>query len=264
MTNLTFVPDEKQIPKAERAFYRDLRQKSVSVDPVDDQLRVYPNQRLAAHVLGYVGMEDVVANGDKLQETRGKDGIELVLNAKLAGVPGWRVTETDHKGRELVAQRAQDVEAHDGLNVVLTIDSVLQNIVETALAEAMEAHSPISISGLVVRPRTGEILAMATLPNFDPNNLNASTPDARRNRVITDVSEPGSTFKVVVVSGALNDGIVQLTDQFDCEHGHFHFAGRVLHDAESHGVLSVKQIITESSNIGAAKIGIKMGPARAL
>ena len=138
MTNLTFVPVEKQIPKAERAFYRDLRQKSVSVDPVDDQLRVYPNQRLAAHVLGYVGMEDVVANGDKLQETREEDGIELVLNAKLAGVPGWRVTETDHKGRELVAQRAQDVEAHDGLNVALTIDSVLQNIVETALADAME------------------------------------------------------------------------------------------------------------------------------
>ena len=154
------------------------------------------------------------------------------------------------------------MEAHDGLNVVLTIDSVVQNIVETALAEGMEAHSPISISGIVVRPRTGEILAMATLPNFDPNNLNGSTPDARRNRVIADVAEPGSTFKVVVVSGALNDGIVQLTDQFDCEHGHFHFAGRVLHDHESYGVLSVKQIITKSSNIGAAKIGIKMGPAR--
>ena len=139
-----------------------------------------------------------------------------------------------------MALREQDVEPHDGLNVVLTIDSVIQNIVETALAEAMEKHSPFSISGIVIRPRTGEILAMATLPNFDPNNPGASPADARRNRVITDVAEPGSTFKIVVVSGALNDGIVRLTDTFDCEHGHFHFAGRVLHDHESYGVLSVE------------------------
>src|SRR5712671_6964036 len=107
--------------------------------------------------------------------------------------------------------REQDVEARDGLNVVLTIDSVIQHIVELALAEAMEKHSPLSISGIVVRPRTGEILAMATLPNYDPNNLKGTTDDMRRNRVVTDVAEPGSTFKIVVVSGALNDQTVKLT-----------------------------------------------------
>jgi cell division protein FtsI/penicillin-binding protein 2 len=262
MASLTLAQDEKQLSKQEKALNRDLRQKSVFVEPLDDQLRVYPNQRLAAHVLGFVGMEDGAANGNRVLETLGKDGIERSLNSKLAGVRGWRVMETDHQRREIVALREQDVEPHDGLNVVLTIDSVIQNIVETALAEAMEAHSPISISGIAMRPRTGEILAMATLPNFDPNNPGASPTDARRNRVIADVAEPGSTFKIVVVSGALKDGIVQLSDTFDCEHGHFHFAGRVLHDNESHGVLSVEQIITKSSNIGAAKIGIKMGPAR--
>jgi cell division protein FtsI/penicillin-binding protein 2 len=262
MTNLTFVPDEKQLSKQEKAFYRDLRQKSVYVEPLDDQLRVYPNQALAAHVLGFVGMEEGVANGNRVLETLGKDGIERSFNAKLAGVRGWRITETDHQRRELVALREQDVEPHDGLNVVLTIDSVIQNIVESALAEGMETHSPISISGIAMRPRTGEILAMATLPNFDPNNPGASSADARRNRVIADIAEPGSTFKIVVVSGALNDGTVRSSDTFDCEHGHFHFAGRVLHDHESYGVLSVEQIITKSSNIGAAKIGIKMGPAR--
>jgi cell division protein FtsI/penicillin-binding protein 2 len=148
------------------------------------------------------------------------------------------------------------------LNVVLTIDSMVQHIVESALADALEKHSPLSISGIVVRPRTGEILALATLPNFDPNNPGTAPTDARRNRVIADVAEPGSTFKIVAVSGALNEGVVRLSDTFDCEHGHFHYAGHVLHDHESYGVLTVEQIITKSSNIGAAKVGIKMGESR--
>jgi cell division protein FtsI/penicillin-binding protein 2 len=129
------------------------------------------------------------------------------------------VTETDRQKRELVALRDQDVQARDGLNVVLTLDSAIQHIVETALAGAMEKHTPISITGIVMRPRTGEILAMATLPDFDPNNPGASPADARRDRVIGDVMEPGSTFKIVVVSGALNDGVVHLGDTFDCEEG---------------------------------------------
>ena len=262
MSRLSFGLDEKKLPKPERVFYRDLRQKAVFVDPLDDQLRIYPNQTLAAHVLGYVGMDESEVNGTRIIQTSGKDGIELSLNAKLSGIRGWRLTETDRQGREIVPLRGQDVEPRDGMNVVLTIDSVVQHIVETALVEAMEKHSPISISGLVVRPRTGEILAMATLPTFDPNNPGGATADARRNRIIADITEPGSTFKIVVVSGALNDGTVRLTDNYDCEHGRFHYGGRILHDHESHGILSVEGIITKSSNIGAAKIGIKMGPSR--
>jgi len=262
MTNLSFGLDEKKLPRPEREFYRDLRRSAVYVEKLDDQLRVYPNQALAAHVLGYVGMDEHEVNGSRLLETSGKDGIERSFDSKLAGVRGWRVTETDRPGRELVPMREQDVEPHDGLNVVLTIDSVVQHIVESALAEAMEKHSPLSISGIVVRPRTGEILALTTLPNFDPNNPGAASADALRNRVITDVAEPGSTFKIVVVSGALNDGVVRLSDTFDCEHAHFPFAGHVLHDHESYGVLSVESIITKSSNIGAAKIGIRMGENR--
>jgi cell division protein FtsI/penicillin-binding protein 2 len=262
MSTLSFGLDEKQLPRAERAFYRDLRRGAVYVEKQDDQLRMYPNQALAAHVLGYVGMEERQVNGTQLLETSGKDGVERSFDAKLAGVRGWRVTEADRPGRELVALRKQDVEPRDGLNVVLTIDSVVQHIVESALAEAKEKHSPVSISGTVVRPRTGEILALATLPNFDPNNPGAAAPDARRNRVIADLAEPGSTFKIVVVSGALNDGVVRLSEVFDCEHGRFHFAGRMLHDHESYGALSVENIITRSSNIGAAKIGIKMGEGR--
>jgi cell division protein FtsI/penicillin-binding protein 2 len=176
----------------------------------------------------------------------------------LSGVAGWRVTETDKERREIVSLRDEDVSARDGLSVVLTIDSAVQHIVETALADALQQHTPKSITGIVMRPRTGEILAMASLPNYDPNQSGTISPETR-NRVITDVVEPGSTFKIVVVSGALNSGVVKLTDEFDCEHGHFAFAGRVLHDHEALGVLTTEAIITKSSNIGAAKIGIKLG-----
>lgn len=260
MTNLSFGVDEKKLPKTEQAAYRALRQKAIFAD--DYPIRVYPNQALAAHILGYAQTEDVEINSNLASEIVGEDGIERTMNKKLSGAPGWRLTETDRRGRELVSMREQDLDARDGLNVVLTIDSVIQNMVETALAEAMEQHSPISASGIVIRPRTGEILAMATLPNFDPNNPGAASADARRDRVITDVMEPGSTFKIVVVSGALNDHVITLNDTFDCENGHFAFAGRVLHDHEAYGILTGEGIITHSSNIGAAKIGIKLGENR--
>jgi cell division protein FtsI/penicillin-binding protein 2 len=262
MANLSFGLEEKKLARKDRTFYRDLRQKGIFAEPLDDQLRVYPNQNLAAHVLGYVGVDEQGTNGNRIVQTAGKDGIEQSFNSKLAGMKGWRLTETDRQGREIVSSRDQDVEPEDGLNVVLTVDSVIQHILESALAEGMEKHAPISISGIAVRPRTGEILALATLPNYDPNNPGQASPDARRNRVITDIAEPGSTFKIVVVSGALNDQIVRLSDTFDCEHGHFSYASRVLHDHESYGVLSVENIITKSSNIGAAKIGIRMGEPR--
>jgi len=195
-------------------------------------------------------------------QTVGHDGVELILNPALSGAAGWRVTQTDRQKRELVSLRDEDVQARDGLNVVLTLDAAIQHIVETALADALQKHTPASITAVVLRPRTGEVLAMATLPNYDPNNPGASSTDARRDRVVTDVMEPGSTFKIVVVSGALNEGAVRLSDAFDCEQGHFAFAGRVLHDHEPYGVLTAENIITKSSNIGAAKIGIRLGEDR--
>ena len=262
MTNLTFGLEEKKLPKPEQAFNRNLRAKAIFADPHSDQVRVYPNQSLAAHVLGYVAMVDRTVKSNRVSELAGAEGVEKVFNAKLAGVAGWRVTETDRRNRELLTLREQEVEPRDGLNVVLTIDSVIQHIAETALAEAVQKYSPISASAIVVRPRTGEILAMATLPNFDPNTPGTASADARRNRVISDVAEPGSTFKIVVVSSALNEHAVSLADQFNCENGAFSFAGRVLHDHERYGILSVKNIITKSSNIGAAKIGIVMGEQR--
>jgi cell division protein FtsI (penicillin-binding protein 3) len=258
MASLSFGLNEKKLPQTEARFYRELRQGAVYVERLDDQLRDYPNRSLAAHVLGYVGAED-----QNSHLTTGKYGIEYTFNKQLAGVRGWRVTEADQRNRELVPSREQDVEACDGLNVVLTIDSVLQSIVETALADAKDKSSPLNISGVMIRPRTGEVLALATLPNFDPNNPGQAAEEARKNRVIADIAEPGSTFKIVVVSGALNDGTVHLSDVFNCEDGHFLYAGKVLRDhGRGYGSLTVEQIITHSSNIGAAKIGMKMGETR--
>ncbi len=260
MTNLSFGVDEKKLSKTDQAAYRAARQKAIFAE--DFPIRVYPNTNMAAHILGYAQTEDVEINSNTVSEIVGTDGIEKTMDDKLTGVAGWRSTETDRRGRELVSLRQQDLGARDGLNVRLTIDSVIQSILESALADAMEKHTPISISGIAIRPKTGEILAMATLPNFDPNNPGAATPDARRNRIVTDVVEPGSTFKIVVISGALNDHLVSLNDVFDCEHGHFSFAGRVLHDHEPYDDLTVQKIIMKSSNIGAAKVGIKMGQDR--
>lgn len=248
MAKLSFGVDEKKLKPAERRIYSSIRDKALFAE--DDEIRVYPNGRLASHVLGYVANDDLQT---------GQNGIELAFNSRLTGVRGWLRTEIDKKQRELVVFREEAVDPRDGLNVVLTIDSGLQNIVENELAEIMKKHTPASVSCTMLRPRTGEILAMATLPNFDPNRPGASSMAALRNRVISDICEPGSTFKIVVVTGGLNEQLVRLSDVFNCEHGHFAFAGKVLHDHEAYGDLSVIGIITKSSNIGAAKVGIRLG-----
>jgi len=256
MTNITFGVDVKKLPRAQKEFVRNLKNYSVFSEP--DQMRVYPNGSLASQVIGFPASEEQKISGRIVTQIAGRDGAELAMNKQLSGVAGWKVTETDRAQHELVAMRDEDVHPRDGLNVVLTIDSVVQHIVETALADALKKHTPRSITGIVMRPKTGEILAMVSLPNYDPNQPNTITPETR-NRVITDVVEPGSTFKIVVVSGALNNGIVSLNTPVYCENGAFAFAGRVLHDHERLGNETVKSVITKSSNIGAAKIGIQLG-----
>lgn len=254
MTNFTVDTSGRKLSRAEQEALRNLRLHGVFAEP--DQLRVYPNGSLASQVIGFPSIEETNLDGRYVSKIVGRDGIEFALQKQLSGVDGWRVTETDKAQREMVPLRDEDVYACDGLSVVLTIDSAVQHIVETALADALEKHTPKSITGIVMRPRTGEILAMASLPTYDPNQPSSISPETR-NRVITDVMEPGSTFKIVVVSGALDKKAVTLNDQFFCENGHFAYAGRVLHDHEAYGMLSVKDIIMKSSNIGAAKIAIE-------
>ena len=254
MTNFSLDAGGRKLTRSEAEFQSRLRNEAIYAE--SGQLRLYPSGSLASQVVGFPAMDETNLNGHLVSKIVGCDGIERTFQKQLSGVDGWRLTETDRAHRELVKWRDEDVSARDGLTVVLTIDSAVQNIVETALADGLQKHTPKSITGIVMRPRTGEILALASLPTYDPNQ-SATISTETRNRVITDIVEPGSTFKIVVVSGALNQGRVRLTDEFDCEHGHFTYAGRTLHDHEAYGMLSAKAIITKSSNIGAAKIAIE-------
>ena len=243
--------NEKDLPRRERNVLRDAR-RSVFADQAEDQLRVYPGLRLASHVLGFVGGSD----------HKGKEGIEAVLDSKLTGTPGWRVTETDARKRELVSLRRQDVAPRNGLNAVLTLDIGLQHIVESELAKAMAEHRPLGITAVVIRPRTGAILAMANLPDFNPSQPGKFPAASRRNRAVTDTMEPGSSFKIVNVAAALQERRVTLQSVFHCERGSFFYGGRRLRDHHAYGKLTVKEIITKSSNIGSAKIAIRLGAPR--
>ena len=259
MTQVASGVDMKGVSREEKRFYRNLRTKAVFPDRREDQLRVFPNVGSAAHVLGYVRTEEDKAGHSTVFQTKGLYGIERTFDEVLDGTRGWREFERDSRGRELVRNRRADIAARPGDNVVLTIDAGLQYIVESELKQGWKDHTPLSATAIAVRPRTGEILAMATFPNFDPHHPGLFQLDALRNRAVTDMYEPGSTFKIVVVAGALNDRLVSLADRFHCENGSFRYAGRTLHDHHGYGMLSVEEIITKSSNIGAAKIGIKMG-----
>ncbi len=251
MTNIS-VPNEKSLTKSARTELAFMRRRALSAEP--DQLRIYPNGPLASHVLGYVGVAAVSTNSTVAMRSTGLAGMELALNKALSGVYGWRKTETDKRAREVVVFREQEVEAQPGLNAVLTIDGRIQMIVEEELASAVAKHSPTGACVVAVRPRTGEVLALASWPTFDPN-LFTKVPDENRfNRVISQVYEPGSTFKIVVVSGALNQG-APLSRVFSCDHGQTIFAGRILRDHGSHGDLTIEDIIAKSSNIGAFKVG---------
>ncbi len=248
---LDFGIDEINATRSQRRLMNSVR-RAIHTDPKEDQLRLYPGHRLASHVLGFVGGVDHI----------GKEGIEAVLDSKLTGTRGWRVTEADSRRREVVPFRQQDVAARNGLNVRLTIDSGVQHIVESELDKAMTKYRPQGMTAIVVVPSTGEIVAMANRPDFDPNRPGDFPADRRRNRAVTDTIEPGSTFKAVTVAAALNERKVSLGTVFDCERGSFFYGGRRLRDPHPYDRLTVKEIITKSSNIGSAKIALSLGSSK--
>jgi cell division protein FtsI/penicillin-binding protein 2 len=256
------IVESKKLKKKDKEFAQLRLAWTRAVYTEEDQIRTYPNAQLAAHVLGFTGYKEIIAKGRTNSVPAGVEGIEAVFDEKLHGARGWVKTETTSGKQELFMFREQDVEARPGLNVVLTLDARVQQIAEEELAAAVTKHSPLSASVIVVRPRTGEILAMTAWPNFNPNRPSEAKAESRRNRVITDTFEPGSTFKTVTLAGALNDGIAHLGDKYDCENGVFFFAGKPLHDHLHYGIMSVEDIIAKSSNIGTAKVAIKLGQER--
>lgn len=261
MAHLKFAPElalapSKKLPRPAREYFYRLRTRALSAEP--DQERVYPNGTMAAHLIGFAGMSTKTNSTGKALVTTGIDGLELALNTALNGVDGWVQTETDSMRHEVVTRRDQEVAPREGLDAVLTIDMGVQHIVETALAEAWEKHSPEGVSAAVIRPKTGEVLAMANLPNFNPNFPNLASSNDLRNRFVTDAFEPGSTFKVVVISGALDQRIISLQNMINCENGRWSYGGKILRDAHPCGIVSVEDLIAHSSNIGAAKVGMML------
>jgi len=217
----------------------------------DGMARSYPQGNLLCHVLGFVNYDGV-----------GAGGVEQYMNAYLKGAPGLLESALDGRRREMFDRRTQEIPPQDGADVVLTIDVNLQFMVERALDTAMERHRARAAWAILQRIRTGEILAMASRPAFDPNNFKAATDDEKLNRAIGDVYEPGSTFKVGVISGALNEGIVKPGDVFDCENGRWLYQNKILRDYHPYSRLDVADILKKSSNIGAAKIAILLGSER--
>jgi cell division protein FtsI/penicillin-binding protein 2 len=216
--------------------------------------RFYPNQKLAAHVLGYVNKEGKACMG-----------VELLADYYLKGQDGWRESERDGRRREMPQFRSVEFLARNGLNLELTLDRVIQDTVEDELNELIETFDPQSASIIVSNPQTGEILAMANGPTFDPNEYNTFPLENQRNRAITDLYEPGSTFKIVPVGAALNEKLVFPEDIIDCSITSYSIGKKSLRLPKDHhplGKISLHQVVQKSSNRGAAQIGLKLGPER--
>ena len=213
-----------------------------------EPIRNYPNDTMLAHVIGFMD-----------HESKGIQGIEMMMDPYLRGENGFVYTERDRRGREIVAYRGMERPARNGMTVQLTIDLGLQEIVERELERASEMLKPNMITAVFVRPRTGEILAMATRPTFNPNEYHKAPVETTKNRAIIEMFEPGSTFKIVVISAALNEGAATPQTQFHCENGNFIYAGKTLRDVHAYGPLSVHDILVKSSNIGCAKIAMHIG-----
>jgi cell division protein FtsI (penicillin-binding protein 3)/stage V sporulation protein D (sporulation-specific penicillin-binding protein) len=213
-----------------------------------EPIRNYPNDSMLAHVVGFMD-----------HESKGIQGVELMMDPYLRGENGFVYTERDRRGREIVAYRGMERRARNGMTVQLTIDLGLQEIVERELERASEMLKPNMITAVFVRPSTGEILAMATRPTFNPNEHHQAPVETTKNRAVIEMFEPGSTFKIVVIAAALNEGAVTPESQFHCENGNFMYAGRNLRDVHGYGPLSVHDVLVKSSNIGCAKIAMHIG-----
>ncbi len=213
-----------------------------------DLVRRYPNNSLLCHVIGFLDFDH-----------QGIQGAEASMNRYLKGEDGFRETEHDRTGKEIVLYRGTERPPHNGDNVHLTIDMNLQNIVENELDAAVKEYHPKKATIILVRPQTGEILAMANRPNFDLNQVRNAQPEQMKNRAIIDMMEPGSTFKIVTVGAALNEKKVTLETPIFCENGPWRYGGRFLHDHKYYGEIPVQDVLVKSSNIGAAKIALMLG-----
>ena len=213
-----------------------------------DATRIYPNGSMLCHVIGFTDFEH-----------HGIQGVEASMEEYLHGQDGYRYIEHNRAGQEIVLYRGQERASRNGYQIHLTVDLHLQNIVENEIDAAMREYTPTKATIILMRPQTGEILAMANRPHFDLNLRSQAEPEQMKNRAITDMMEPGSTFKIVTAAAALNERKVRPDSMIFCENGVWNFGGAALHDHRPFADLSVKDILVKSSNIGAAKLALSVG-----
>lgn len=240
-----FVYVQRKADPLRAASLADLKLPGVGFYP--EELRAYPQGSVAAQVLGFAGVDN-----------SGLEGLERSLDGTLAGRPGSQVVVTDPYGRAIEVVEARP--ERPGKNVTLTIDHQIQASAEEVLAQTVRAWNARGATAVVLDPRTGAVLAMASYPSFDVNRFAVAKPEARRNRAVTDLYEPGSTFKIVTIAAALEDRVVKPTTSFWLAPT-IRVADRVIGEAEDRGSqrMTVRQILAESSNIGTITIAEKLG-----
>ncbi len=217
---------------------------------VSETKRYYPKGNLASHIIGFVNIDN-----------NGLEGVEQKYDKHLVSRSEKAYVFRDAKGNVLSDGQTLNREIK-GNNLVLTIDEVLQYTLEKNLDEAFLHWRAASATAIMMDPYTGEILAMANRPTFDANNPADVTAAQRRNRAVTDCYEPGSTFKIIAGTAALEEGVVKPDTKFDCSAGYIEVGGKKIKDAHKHGVLSFKEVIQKSSNVGIIKIGLSLGRER--
>ena len=215
---------------------------------VPESKRFYPNMEIAAHVIGFTG-----------HDPNGLEGIELKYDSTILGNSGFMMLERDALGRNIAVSNTVIKDSSPGKSVVLTLDKTIQFIAEKELAKAVKESNAKSGMALVMESDTGKVLAMANYPTFNPNAFSRYSNAELRNHVVVDSFEPGSTFKVFTIAAALDSGSIKANDLYNCENGNYRIADRIIHDDHPQSRLNVSEIIKYSSNIGTAKIAVKMG-----
>ncbi|OLC58191.1 MAG: hypothetical protein AUH77_03605 [Candidatus Rokubacteria bacterium 13_1_40CM_4_69_39] len=244
----SFVWLRRRLPPAVAAGVRALREPGLGFLP--EPLRLYPNRELAAHVVGFEGVEG------------GLEGIERAFEGELAGTPGKAIVGRDALGREVAAPHMLEP-PQPGLGVMLTLDRAIQYMTERELDAAYRRTGARSAMAVVLDPRTGEVLALAIRPTFNPNTfLDVPSRDRWRDRAVTDPFEPGSTFKVILAAAALEEGVVRPEDRIYGENGSVTIAKTTIHDWKKYGWLTFSEVLQNSSNVGSIKVGLALGRER--
>ena len=241
-----FVYVRRQVTPEQARRVRALELEGIGF--MKESRRFYPNKELAANVLGYVGVD-----------SNGLDGIEAAYDSLIKGRAGTVLVQTDARRH---AFSRMEKPPTTGASLELTLDEYLQHVAERELRAGVEEFRAAGGSAIVMDPWTGEILALASYPTFNPNAFRQAHENARRNRAVQDLYEPGSTFKIVTAGAALEEKMIRPSDLIDASTGFIRFAGRVVFDDHNYGVLTFNDVIVKSSNVGAIKVGLKLGPER--